>query len=189
MQAAQNQMITEEDYLRGEELARERHEYVAGEVYAMTGGSRKRNQIAINVLSALRRHLRGKPCRAYINDIKVKIQADSIYYYPDVLVTCDHRDLGEGAPTHYVEHPSLLVEVTSPTTESIDRREKLTAYRHLPSLVEYLLIDQEHRAVDLYRKFGPLWTHVLVQDGETLELESVELDIDVAEIYAETDVA
>jgi len=188
MQAARSEIISEEAYLQGEELALERHEYVAGEVFAMTGASRGNNQIAGNVLCALRRHLRGKPCRTYINDIKVKIRADSIYYYPDVLVTCDPRDLGEGAPTHYVEHPSLVVEVTSPTTESIDRREKLTAYRHLPSLVEYLLIDQDRRAVDLYRKVGPLWTHVLVQDGETLELESVAMDIDVAEIYSETDV-
>ncbi len=85
--------ISEEDYLAGEKVAGVKHEYLAGEVFAMAGASRMHATITLNIASALRVHLRGKPCRTYVADMKVRVKASSVYYYPDVAVTCSPRDL------------------------------------------------------------------------------------------------
>lgn len=188
MQTARIETLSEADFLQGERRARDRHEYVAGQVFAMGGASMAHNTLAGNVFALLHRHLRGRPCRGFIADMKVRIAARSTYYYPDVVVSCDARDLAAEPPRDYLEHPSLVVEVLSPTTETIDRREKLLAYRELPSLVEYVLVDQERRSIDLYRRVGADWTHALLCDGDTLELASVSLSVPVSEVYVDSGV-
>src|SRR3954467_4072955 len=120
MQAAlSNDLISVEDYLSGEAVSAVKHEYVGGGIYAMAGASVEHNQIAFNFASALRLHLTGKPCRTFISDVKLRleIKGEDIFYYPDVMVGCDKRDIER----LYLRYPRILVEVSSESTERIDR--------------------------------------------------------------------
>ena len=112
-----------DEYLEAERNAPMRHEYVAGQIFAMAGASDAHNTIAGNFFGRLKSDLRGRPCRVYISDMKVWIEAAQAFYYPDVVVTCDPEDNGEYSKTR----PCLIVEVTSPTTTVMDHREKLQA--------------------------------------------------------------
>src|SRR5206468_12167348 len=125
-----------------------RHEYLAGQVSGMGGTSATHNLIAGNVFARLRAHLRGRPCRVFISDMKVRLEAVDFFYYPDVLVTCDPEDSVE----YFNTRPCLIVEVTSPSTALIDKREKLLAYQILDSLCDYVLIAQDEMKVQVYRR-------------------------------------
>lgn len=183
MQHAIVSRISEQEYLEGEKVARVKHEYVAGEVFAMAGASKAHVTIALNVGAALHAHLRGKPCRAYIADMKVRVKAASAYYYPDVVATCAPRDLAADAPAYHIESPCLIVEVLSETTERIDRSEKLHAYRQLDGLVEYVLIDQEKRSVEIHRRTPEGWVRDILEPGDVCALASVGLELSLDAIY------
>jgi len=173
-----------DDFLTWEAEQRERHEYLAGEVFAMTGARDAHNTIAGNVFACLRNALRGGPCRVFIADMKLRVDAADAVFYPDVLVTCDTRDRAPESDMAK-RHPSLIVEVLSASTAAYDRGLKFELYRRLDSLREYLLIEQDRRHVDLFRReadgrwllqsFGP--------DG-VIELTSVGgARLDLATIY------
>ena len=142
--------LSVEDYLAGEEVSDIRHEYVAGEVYAMTGASRVHGLIALNLGAFLRPLLRGGDCQAFISDMKVRLEiaGDDVFYYPDLVMTCDPHDRAND----YCRAPCLVVEILSAKTRRIDRREKFLAYTSMPSLRSYLLISQELRQVELFRR-------------------------------------
>ena len=125
--------VTVDDYLFGEQDGQVRHEYVDGEVYAMVGASDRHGLIAGNLHTALNLALPDR-CQVFISDMKVRVRTDAkdIFYYPDVLVTCDSRD----RETYYREKPCLIVEILSRRTERLDRFEKLMFYRQLASLEE-----------------------------------------------------
>src|SRR5437899_5049816 len=110
------------EYLDGERIAEAKHEFVGGHVYAMAGASSEHNLIALGLASVLRSHLRGKPCQVFIADMKVRllVSETDIFYYPDVLVTCDPRD----KERYFKRFPHVLIEVLSPDTDRTDRREK-----------------------------------------------------------------
>jgi Uma2 family endonuclease len=135
-----------DDYLRNEEAATAKHEYVDGEVYAMAGAGERHNRIAGNAFFILRTATRGTPCGVFIADMKLRLEQRNAFYYPDVLLTCQADD----DHPFYKKSPCLLVEVLSPSTANIDRREKWLAYRTLDSLRAYLLVDSERRHVDYY---------------------------------------
>lgn len=188
MQHALLETLDEAAYLEAEREAGVKHEYVAGEVFAMAGASKTHGTLALNAAFALRAHLRGGPCRTWIADMKVRVAAVSAYYYPDVVVSCDARDLAADAPQDYLEAPQLIVEVLSPATEVIDRREKWLAYRRLASLQEYVLIDQARRWVEVYRRTPFGWTQDIYTDAEVVDLASVGLALPMAELYADSGV-
>lgn len=179
MKRARVPQCSADEYLAREARARVRHEYVAGQVYAMAGASEAHNTIALNLASRLREHLRGGPCRVFISDMKVRVEAADAFYYPDVLVTCDPADAGQ----YVKERPCLIVEVTSPSTAMIDRREKLLAYRGLPTLEEYVLIDSTAHRVEVYRRDAQGWEVEMPGEGEALSLESVGCRIPFDAIY------
>ena len=120
-----------EEYLQLEEKSEMRHEYLGGQIFAMSGGSKEHNLIAGNIYSRLRSHLRGSSCSVFMADMKVKIelanQANDIFYYPDVVVTCDDQDQDR----FFLNYPCLIIEVLSPSTETTDKREKLVNYKTL----------------------------------------------------------
>ena len=120
-------------YLAWEEAQPERNEYIAGEVFAMVGVRQSHNVASGNIYNALRRELKGSPCRVFIESVKTRIEAADCFFYPDVLVTCDPRDRQTPA---YVSHPLLLVEVLSDSTAAFDRSVKFAAYRKLESLLD-----------------------------------------------------
>ena len=181
--------ISEEDYLVGEKIASVKHEYVAGEVFAMAGASKMHATIAGNIFSALRAHLRGKPCRTYVADMKVRVKTSSAYYYPDVAVTCSPRDLAVDAPAYYIEAPCLIAEVLSDSTERIDRREKLLAYQQLESLNDYLLIDQDKREVEHYGRTADSWQRDILGPGDTLIVPGLKLELTIDQIYEDSGIA
>ncbi|MCU0836213.1 MAG: Uma2 family endonuclease [Chromatiaceae bacterium] len=137
------------DYLSWEEQQPDKHEYVRGEVFAMVGARREHVVVALNLVTAFKQRLRGGPCQAYVSDLKLRVEAADAFFYPNVMVSCDPRDHAAG---QFVEHPSLIVEVLSESTEAFDRGEKFAAYRTLPSLREYVLVDIPSRRVEGFRR-------------------------------------
>jgi Uma2 family endonuclease len=172
--------LSEAEYLENEKRSAVRHEYLAGLVYAMAGASATHNLIALTFASRLRAHLRGGPCQAFMSDMKVKIEAIDTFYYPDVVVSRDPSDKAE----YFRTNPSLIIEVTSPTTAVTDRREKLLAYQKIPGLREYVLIAQDEISVQVYRrdKHDRWWKETL-GPNDVIELESVDLNIPVKDAY------
>jgi Uma2 family endonuclease len=179
--------LSVEEYLAQEEHTQERHEYVAGEVFAMVGTTPLHNQISLNVASALRAALKGGPCRVFMSDVKLRVNSADAFYYPDIFVTC-----GAASPTKDAKlavDAQLVIEVPSEGTSAYDRGEKLHAYRKLPSLQEYVLVSQDLRRVELYRR-GPNvgWTFLTFERDETVELTSINLELRLASVYEDTDV-
>lgn len=172
-------LLTIEEYLHGEADSPVRHEYLGGHIFAMAGASEEHNLIAGNLLALLRPHLRGTDCRVFMSDMKVQIQ-DHIFYYPDLLVTCNRKDNHR----YFKTQPNLIVEVLSQSTESLDRREKLTNYQKLESLKEYVLVSQDRIQVEVYRQDTPgNWTVQTLEAESELTLESVGLTLTMAQIY------
>lgn len=180
MQQAEVLPITHEEYLSGELESDIRHEYYDGQVFAMAGAGEKHNIISLNLATALRQKSRGTPCRTFMADMKVFIPELNRYYYPDILLACDPDDDHE----YYKEHPCLIIEVLSPSTENIDRREKLHTYQRIPSLREYILVSQEKMEIELYRRGEKHWQYFLMNETtDTLHLDCLDLDIDMPSIY------
>ena len=159
----------------------EKHEYLDGEVFAMAGASETHVTLAGNLFMALRNHLRGGPCSVFISDMKLQVEADNAFFYPDVFVTCAESDR---AHSHYKAAPSLVVEVLSPTTSAYDRGAKFAAYRKLPSLREYALVDTERLSVDVFRRNDSgHWVLYPYEAGHTVEFASVGLSVSVEQVY------
>jgi Uma2 family endonuclease len=173
--------FTPEEYFAWEEQQQVRHEYIDGEVYAMTGGTINYSQIALNLGSLLKSHLRGSGCRTLNSDARVNIVASSHYVYPDVSVTCDERDK---TTPQYITYPCLIVEVLSSSTEAYDRGNKFKLYRRNPSLQEYVLVDAETMAVEIFRKSdSDNWRIIDCELGDVVELASVKLTFPIEEVY------
>lgn len=186
MAATERDRIGVEDYLAGERDGEVRHEYIAGEVYAMTGASRRHGLIVNAVAFALTPSVRERGCQLFTNDMKVHVHhaGDDAFYYPDIVLTCEADDEED----YYLKHPCLIVEVLSESTERIDRREKLLAYTAgLPSLREYLLVAQDRRQVDLYRRTETDWVHDTHTQG-SLRLDCLELDLSLEDIYEDVEI-
>jgi Uma2 family endonuclease len=136
------------DFLAWEESQLERHEFVCGEVFAVVGARRVHGLVSLNIAAALKSQLRGSPCRAFHETMKLQV-ADEVLFYPDVFVTCDPADL---RTERIFTTPTVVVEVLSPSTQSYDRGQKFTWYRRLVSLREYLLVDPDTRELQLFRR-------------------------------------
>lgn len=187
MQAALKLGITEAEYLEGERHSEIRHEYLAGEVRAVAGESKTHNTVSFRIRRLLDDKFSARPCETFGEGIKARIAAQTRYYYPDSVVTCDARDVSTEYDEYNVRYPSLIVEVLSPTTEHIDRGEKLAAYKTLPTLHAYLLVSQEEQRVELYRRGeGKLWLYQDFGPGELVEIPALEVALAVDDIYAGT---
>jgi Uma2 family endonuclease len=177
----QSARMDAEAFLAWETEQPEKHQFVAGEVFAMGGASDRHVTIAGNVFSALREHLRGGGCRTFIADMKLRVEAVDAFFYPDVMVTCDPQDRGR---EQYKQAPLLVVEVLSPSTEAFDRGAKFAAYRSLASLQEYLMIDPANGAVELYRRDPEdHWVLYTLDPRNAVELRSVGLTLEGGRIF------
>lgn len=174
-----------EEYLAWEAEQTQKHEYVDGEVFAMTGAAEGHITVCLNVAMALRQHLKGSPCRTFMADMKVRADASNGFYYPDVVVTCSARDAQDPLVKR---EPTLLVEVLSPSTAAYDRGAKFSSYRQLASLQEYVLIDTDTRTTDVYRKGADgLWVLHPFAGDQAVELASVALTMPAAVLFDELD--
>jgi Uma2 family endonuclease len=171
--------FTPAEYLAWEEQQEFRHEYVDGEVYAMTGGTINHSKIAVNLTIALGNHLRGSGCQILNSDAKVQIAASNSYVYPDVSVTCDARDRHADK---FISHPCLIIEVLSPTTEAYDRGDKFRLYRRSPDLQEYVLVNTNEICLDVYqRNERNRWELISYGVGDLVEFKSVNCTFPLAE--------
>lgn len=179
--------VSPEAYMEMEMASPERHEYVDGEVFLMTGAASAHNLININLVSLIRDHLRGGPCRVFAIDIKLRVEAANCYFYPDLMVTCSEND----RQSRYVmNEPLLVVEILSPSTALYDYNKKFALYRQLPSLQEYVLVDAEHMGIDRYRRGeGGEWILHPYVAGETVTLHSLALNFPIEAAYQDVDFA
>jgi Uma2 family endonuclease len=176
---------TSEEYLAAERIAEQRHEYLAGSVYAMAGTSRDHERIAINICGELRAQLRGRPCEVLASNIKVRIgkEAKHFFYYPDATVDCGSA----AGDSLFAEQPRVIFEILSPETERIDRVEKLYNYQTLPSLSVYVLVDQLRLAVTVYRRKNAEWTvELLTKKDDILKLPEIGCALPMTSIYERT---
>ena len=169
-----------EDYLEDEKISPVKREFVEGEIYAMAGASDNHNRIVRNFVNFLSRHLDDSPCETFFGDIKVRV-TKNVYYYPDILVSCEENP----EDAHFRNSPILIIEVTSPSTESIDRREKLLFYQQMPSVQEYVIVSQAKINVEIHRRQpdGRWITYYFDASDEEVEFQSVGLTVALAEIY------
>ena len=175
--------MTYAEYLADEEVAQCKHEYVQGEVFAMAGGTPDHAGLAMSVGIALGVGLRGKPCRVFSSDLRVRIAATDLATYPDVTVVCGALERAADDENAAV-NPIVLVEVLSESTEAWDRGEKASHYRRIPALREYLLVAQDEPRLELFRRNDAgHWELHEARTGESLELTSIGVTLAVDEIY------
>lgn len=170
-------------YLDWEAQQPDKHEYLRGEVFAMVGVRREHALVTLAIGSGLRSHLASGPCQTFVADMKLQVDAADAYFYPDVMVSCDAADRRAELA---ISAPCLVVEVLSEGTEAFDRGGKFAAYRLLPTLREYLLVDIAARRLELFRRSGEHWL-LQVAEGEagSLRLESVGMDLAVAQAFGD----
>jgi len=175
--AKQAHFISEQEYLDGEKISEIKHEYVHGDVYVMAGTSKNHERIAVNILSEFSHHLKNSPCEPFGSDVKVRVPTGN-YRYPDCMVVCEDQTEDD----YYTESPTILVEVLSRSTRKIDERDKRMEYLNIPSLEEYILIEQDFVDVEVVRrKDGWRSQHYFL--GDELYLESIDLTLSVEDIY------
>jgi Uma2 family endonuclease len=188
MSAVVKQLLSPEEYLTRERKAAFRSQFYRGEMFAMAGGSPRHSLITANVIRELGSALKGRPCTAYDSNLRIRVSTTGLYTYPDASVICgklefddEHRDT--------VLNPTVLVEVLSPSTEAYDRGKNFGHYRQLPSLQEYVLVEQDGPRVERHaRNADNTWT-VTFKSGrdQSLELVSIGVALRLAEIYDKVD--
>jgi Uma2 family endonuclease len=174
-----SRLLTVDEYLRMEERATVRHEYVAGRVYAMSGVTIRHSLIVGNVYAKLRAAAAGGSCRVVFTDVKVRVSQD-VFYYPDLAVACEPV----GEEDIYLREPCLVGEVTSPSTATRDHREKLLSYRQLPSLRSYLIVAQSRRKVERrWRSDDGMWRSEVIAGTGSFDVPCPATMLSLDEIY------
>ena len=187
-QATAHRRYTTEEYFALEAQAETRHEYFDGEIFAMAGATKSHNLIEQNITLALRASLRGKGCQVFMEDVRLAVQDNFNYAYPDVVVSCDSADRRDA---YLVRHPVLIVEVLSPSTAEYDRSRKFTQYQKLASLRHYILVSQTAWVLEWFRRDDAgQWIYTVFSDpAEVLEIAELNLRLPLAHVYEDTDVA
>ncbi len=180
--ALKSTLVSVEGYLAGELVSPVKHEYLGGVVYAMAGANNRHNLIASNALGALHARLRGRRCRPYNSDTKIRIRLPSQirFYYPDLSVVCRPNPQTDS----FQDDPVAIVEVVSRTTRRIDRGEKRDAYLAIPSLSAYLIVEQESPTIEVYRRGEQGFVPESYSGLEAvIPLGEIETELPLAEVY------
>ena len=176
-----------EAYLAWEALQPERHEFVGGEIYAMTGARATHNTININAFVFLRQALKGAPCRVFGNDLKLRVNAAGDYLYPDVMVTCDPRDRQPGED-RFISHPWLVAEVLSDSTAAYDRGHKFELYRSIDTLTHYLLIEPTRPYAELFFKNADgLWVLQPLLGDDAIQIDRLRQPWPLTSLFEDVD--
>lgn len=180
---------TVEEYLAFEDASLEKHEYYQGEIFAMAGASFSHNQIVGNTLAEVHQHLKGKSCQVFPSDLKVQVEANSLFTYPDIAILCDKPSFIENR-TDAITNPTIIIEVLSPSTMDYDRAGKFILYRALPSLKEYILISSTEHRFEKFVRQGENWLLSEVRSAEeTVNIETIGFQITLSELYRNVDFA
>ncbi|MGI9050384.1 MAG: Uma2 family endonuclease [Rubrobacteraceae bacterium] len=182
--AAPQEPLSIEEYLELELTSEMRHEYVAGEIHAHAGGTRRHGLISGNIFASLWTIARDGPCQVHTADRLLQASED-VFYYPDVMVVCLPEDEPGNDEALFEDSPCLVVEVTSPSTENIDRREKLLAYRNITSLKAYLIVDQRELRVERHWRdeSGRWWRAEAVGTDGIVPIPCPETELTLPQIY------
>ncbi|MEH2006459.1 Uma2 family endonuclease [Nostoc sp.] len=179
--------LSPEAYLEAEKSSLNKHEYIQGQIYAMSGASDAHVTITTNLIALLRNHVRGTSCRLYATDMKARIESLNIFYYPDILVTCDQRDIKF---EYFKRYPCLIIEVLSPSTEAFDRGDKFIDYQELETFQEYVLISQTRQRVDCFRRNAEgRWVLYSYKENQELQLISLNFACSLTDIYEDVSFA
>ena len=171
-----NNLRAVKNYLQNELNNEVKHEFIDSRVYAMAEVSKNHERISGNIYAEFNHHLKNSPCEAFASDIKVKVGLN--FYYPDVMVVCDDKTTDE----YYTEYPVIIIEVLSQSTYQKDRTTKRFSYLNLPSLQEYVLIEQGFVDIEVLRK-NDAWKSKHYFLGDSVNFESIDLRISVEDIY------
>ncbi len=174
-----------EEYFKLDESSLEtKYEFIDGRVYMLAGGTADHSTINGNILTALKNALRGGQCRIHGSDLKVRL-SEKRFVYPDISVSCDPRDRGK---ITVMQYPVLIMETLSPSTEAYNRRKKFSYYRACMSIQEYVLIDTQIQAIEVYRRDQePFWKFSAFEVGDQVELTSLGISIPVSAIYEDVE--
>ena len=174
---------TIEEYVRLEKYSNLKHEFYDGQIWAMGGGSLEHSRLAAAIIASLTNQLQGRPFVVYTSDARVRVVATGLDTYPDVTVRCGPAEMDAEDPLAQV-NPTVLIEVTSPTSEKYDRGSKFAHYKLIPSLREYVLVSQNERTVDVWRRGDDdSWVAERFGSGQRARLTSIACALDVDEIY------
>jgi Uma2 family endonuclease len=180
--ATETTLFSPAAYLEWEKANDTKHEYLNGEVFALAGAKDRHVTFCINLVAQLHSHLRGGPCRVYMADMKVSVEKVNSFFYPDIMVTCDDRDL---ETEYFKRFPSLVVEVLSETTAAFDRGNKFSAYRKLDTLREYVLVDPDSLNIDCFRfdETSGHWVLYPFTAGDSVEFASIGYSTPIESLY------
>jgi Uma2 family endonuclease len=185
MNALIQHTFSPQDYLEWEDLQDYKSEYFAGEVYAQAGASSKHVTLTLNLGTMLNMHLKGKPCRSYVADMKLRVSEVDAFFYPDVMVTCDLRDRDTDM---YKQHPVLIAEILSESTAEYDRTFKFACYQKIAALRDYLLISQDVYSVEHFHlNDGGEWVRKVYTCNDQFHLDCIHLDVVISDLYADVD--
>jgi Uma2 family endonuclease len=178
------QFITAADYLALERQAEIKSEYLNGCIYAMSGASHEHNTIVFNLARRIGNQLDGKPCRGYVNDMRVKVSPTGLYTYPDVVVVCNEPRF-EDKQLDTLLNPQVIIEVLSESTEKYDRGAKFAHYQKLDSLTDYLLVAQNQPCIEHFqRQADGAWRYSTAQGLEAeIDIQNIGCVLRLAEVY------
>ena len=188
MSALLKPFLSAKDYLDSERASKTKHEYFAGQIYAMAGASERHNTLAGNTFASLHSQLRRRSCNIYPSDMRVKVNPMGLYTYPDISVVCGAPQFEDGKRDTLL-NPTVIVEVLSPSTENYDRGQKFQRYRALSSLAEYVLIAQDAMHVEHYAR-QPDGRWLLTEDDGpegAIHLAAIACDLVLADVYEKVD--
>jgi len=177
--------MTPEEYLELERVSEIKHEYFAGEIFAMVGASLNHNQISGNIFGELRNKLKQSACRPFVNDLRVKVQEIDKYTYPDIVVVCGDIELEKESGMETLLNPVVIIEVLSDSTEAYDRGTKFHHYQLINSLQEYILVSQHSCLVEKFTRCnGGEWIYLSYDNMEkTITIEAVKCELMLSDIY------
>jgi Uma2 family endonuclease len=174
--------MTEEEYLAFEERATERHEFLDGHVWAMSGGTAAHDALSTAVAAELRSALASKDCLAHGPNLRLKSLSSGLYTYADALVACRPQQFADAKRTTLL-NPRLIVEVLSENTESYDRGAKFAHYRGIPSIGDYVLVSTTERLVEVYTRATDAWELRVYREGDEIVLPSIGVKLSLDAIY------
>lgn len=174
--------ISEQDYLNAEKMSEIKHEYIDGEIRAMAGAKINHQRLVMTLGSELYRHLNGTPWEVFSSDLKVRADSGKKYFYPDVVVSCNN----ENGDSVFTESPRLSIEVLSDSSRRLDKTLKRLVYQNIPSLEEYVLIEQERVEIEVFRK-AENWNPTYYYIDDEITFISIDLTLSVVDIYQRVD--
>ena len=187
--AAAQTYLTPEEYLAFERKTTIKHEYLKGQIVAMSGASRAHSLITGDIFGELRDQLKGHRCEVHSSDMRVRIHSTNSYFYPDVVVACEEPSFEDNVFDTLL-NPRVVVEVFSPSTEAYDRGEKFEFYKQLDSLQEYLLVSQDQVSVEHYILQVDEWIRTEYRElSDVVPLRSIDCQLSLQDIYARTEFA